>query len=178
MTLSAWIRKGGLEKLATSTSATIATQDPKNASTVAKVAKVAVANTPGQENKGPFPTTGELSCFLAEDNGHQKISWPDVARMTPRDLLNGPYIFRFDGSAGRVYFTEDETLFLRLQEETKDVRWLHVLLEAWRQELIRQGLPPETSIYWWPLQEFQFWLDAFRVLPGARIVSNPLEARQ
>jgi hypothetical protein len=119
-----------------------------------------------------------LNCFLADGDLYKELAWADIARMTPCDLLVGPYVFRFDLPAGRAYFTENEGAFLRLQDQGKTVLWLHELFEAWRRDLIRQGLPPATSLYLWPLKEVRFWLDAFWVFPGARIVPNPLEASQ
>ncbi len=116
------------------------------------------------------PGKGGMDCFLADGDLYKELAWPDVSRMTPRDLLNGPYVFRFDLSAGRVYFTEDEKAFLRLQEEGKTVRWLHDLFEAWRKDLIRMGLPPHTSIYWWRLEDVHFYLTAFQVFPGTKVV--------
>ena len=60
MTLSALIRKGGLEELATMTPATPATLEGKNGPTVATVATVAVADPPELEIKLGLSAEEEL----------------------------------------------------------------------------------------------------------------------
>lgn len=119
----------------------------------------------------PYLADRGIDCFLQEGDLYREIDFASVAQKTTRDLLAELYVFRFDISGhGKVYFVEDEGLFFKLQEEGKNVRWLHDLFEGWRQELIRQGLPPYTSTYWWSLEDIHTFVAAFRVFPGAKVV--------
>lgn len=118
----------------------------------------------------PSPAIPGLNCFLAQGDLYKELAWTDVARLAPRDLLASPYVFRFNLPTGRAYFTEDEAAFLRLQVEGKTVRWLHDLFAAWEKDLVLQGLPQGTSIYWWPLGEIRFWLNTFKTLAGSKVV--------
>lgn len=118
----------------------------------------------------PFPGIPGPNCFLADGDLYKELAWTEVAKLAPRDLLASPYVFRFYLPAGRVYFTEDEAAFLRLKDEGKTVRRLHGLFGAWEKDLVRQGLPQGTSIYWWPLGEIRFWLNTFKTLAGSKVV--------
>lgn len=113
---------------------------------------------------------GKLDCFLQEGNLYRKIDRTNVAHLSPKDLLGAPFVFRFKLSCGPVYFTEDEEALVRFQNQGKPARRLSALFEAWRKDLIKQGLPQGTSIYLWPLGELEFWLNTFQVFPGSKIV--------
>lgn len=121
---------------------------------------------------------GKMDCFLQVGELYREISFVSLFHKTPRDLLNGPYVFRFELPGGMAYFTEDEEIFTRLQQEGKTVRWLHLLLESWRKSLIlTRGLPTGTWIYNWPFGEVSFWLQPHKVIPGARVLpkDNPYQ---
>ncbi len=114
---------------------------------------------------------GSVQAALYENGQYRILGLKAVLKLTPQDLCNGPYVFRFDiPGEGKVYFVGTDEAYLKLQSEGKMVRWFHDLFEAWRQDLVRQGLPPHTSIYCWALEDIYTFLAAFQVFPGAKVV--------
>ncbi len=116
----------------------------------------------------------KMDCFLWEGALYREIDLSRIINLAPKDLLAGPYVLRFNFpvTCTKAYFLEDEDLYLKFLAEGKAVRWLHELFDAWKQQLIAHGLPPQTSIIFWPFSEMGYWLDVFRVFPGARVIFN------
>ena len=115
------------------------------------------------------PGKESLTISYFREGQFREVSLETVAHLTVRDLCNKPFIFRFDTPGGRVYFVGAEEPLLKLRSEGKNVRWLHDLIEYWRQDLILRGFPKETSIYHWRLQDISILQNALIVFPGSEV---------
>jgi len=115
-------------------------------------------------------TKGTVHFALYEDAQYLILGLKSILKLTPQDLCNGPYIIRVeDPTYGRTYFVGDDEPYLKLQSEGKNVKWLHDLFEHWRQNLIRLGLPKDTSIYKWTLHDIHIHEMALKTFPGATV---------
>lgn len=117
-----------------------------------------------------FPQ-GKWVAYRQEANGYRPLGENVLRDKTVMELVNGPYVLRFDlPTQGRVYFAGyDEALWNRLQGEGKTVRGLWELFEGLRQDFITKGLPTKTSIYRWTVGSMWSHGAALEVFPGAKV---------
>lgn len=104
----------------------------------------------------PFIMTRISNAYFYEGgNRFRVLGEQSLQQKTIMELCNHPYVIRMDDpDEGKVYFAGDsDELWKRLIAEGKVVRGIWDLFESMRQELIQQGLSPDTSIYRWTLQE-------------------------
>ena len=84
-------------------------------------------------------------------------------------LCNESYVLRFQHALyGRFYFVGSDEPYIKLKNEGKSVRWIHDLIEYWRQDLIFRGFPKNTSIYHWRLKDISVLQKSLIVFPSSR----------
>ncbi|MBI2066829.1 MAG: hypothetical protein HYT77_02285 [Deltaproteobacteria bacterium] len=110
--------------------------------------------------------------FLLEEGKLTPLSEESIREKTVMELVNGPYILRMDlPTQGRVYFVGTDEPYLKLIGEGKTVRWLHDLFEGVRQDLIRKGLPANTSIYRWTVSQVWTHQATLETFQGATVTT-------
>ncbi len=115
------------------------------------------------------PTEEFLTVSFFEKEEFREIDFKSLTYFSVKELCNQPFVFRFDTPLGRIYFAGTDEVYLKLKSEGKEVKWLHDLIESWRQNLIQLGLPKETSIYRWTLHDIHIHEVALRTFPGAEV---------
>ena len=118
----------------------------------------------------PLPQ-GKWTAYRQEGNGYRILLTDTLREKTVMELVNGPYVLRFDlPIEGRLYFIGlDEDLYRRLIAEGKTVKWLHEFFQGLQDELKGRGLSEIASIYRWSLGRVWATKTAFEVFPGARV---------
>lgn len=109
--------------------------------------------------------------YRQERNGFRILREETLWAMTVMELVNGPYVVRFDlPRDGKVYFIGlDDELYRKLTEEGKKVRWLHEFFQGIQDKLKGQGLPEAASIYRWSLGRVRSTQAGLEVFQGAKV---------
>jgi hypothetical protein len=107
---------------------------------------------------------------LYEGGEYQIIGFKSFIELTVQQICNGPYVIRInDPLLGRTYFVGTDEPYFKLQREGKNIRWIHDLIEYWRQDLIMKGFPKETTIYHWRLKDISILQKSLIVFPGSEV---------
>lgn len=102
--------------------------------------------------------------FRFVDGRFEELTKESFKRLTIRDLVNGPYVIRFEPQPeGQHYSVGNDELYKYFTDRGKTVCWLHEIVEEFRQEAVSRGLS-EESVYHLTLRNFFLQVDAFTIL--------------
>lgn len=124
-----------------------------------------------ESNLSPYsPQKGTVTISYFESGQFREVNFNYAVSLTVRELCNQPFVFRFDiPKQGRVYFVGVDEPYLKLKREGKEARWIHDLIEYWRQDLIMRGFPQKTSIYHWRIRDISILQKALMIFPGSQV---------
>ncbi len=112
---------------------------------------------------------GDLQVSFYKSGKYYPVSMDSFIQLTVSQLCNEAYVLRFEEPTyGRCYFVGTDEPYLKLKSEGKPVRWIHDLIEYWRQDLIFKGFPKNTSIYHWRLKDISVLQKSLIVFPGSK----------
>ena len=111
---------------------------------------------------------GDLQVCFYKSGKYHPISMETFIRLTVSQLCNEAYVLRFEEPTyGKSYFVGSDEIYLKLKSEGKSVRWIHELIEYWRQDLIFRGFPKNTSIYHWRLKDISVLQKSLIIFPAS-----------
>ncbi len=113
---------------------------------------------------------GDLQVSFYKSGKYYPVSMTSFIQLTVSQLCNEAYVLRFEEPTyGKFYFVGNDEPYLKLKSEGKHVRWIHDLIEYWRQDLIFKGFPKITSIYHWRLKDISVLQKSLIVFPGSKM---------
>jgi len=113
---------------------------------------------------------GSLDVSFYRSGKYYPVSMDDFVLLTISQLCQEAYVLRFEiANYGKFYFTGSDELYKKLKNENKSVRWIHDLIEYWKQDLIFKGFPKNTSIYHWRLKDVSILQKSLIVFPSSKV---------
>ncbi len=112
----------------------------------------------------------DLQVSFYKSEKYYPVSMTSFIQLIVSQLCNEAYVLRFEEPTyDKLYFVGNDEPYLKLKSEGKHVRWIHDLIEYWRQDLILKGFPKNMSIYHWRLKDISVLQKSLIVFSGSKV---------
>lgn len=112
------------------------------------------------------------AAFFRDGHFHEFNSVRSLYQKRLIEMCEEPLVLKFHvPMEGVVYFAAKQDAFERLNSQGKTVRLLMDLFQAWKDSLVKMGLPQETKIAHWTLYDVHIHEKALKEFAGAELLT-------